>query len=111
MPIPEIDVRRVRNWCEGETSPLLNDELRVEADLSATAVTIVETRPPWNDPTGVWTRFPIARLRYTAKTGLWSLYWRDRHLRFHQYDRVPPTRQVQVLLDYVADSGDPIFWG
>jgi len=27
-----------------------------------------------------WTRFPIARLRYTKATRQWSLYWRDRHL-------------------------------
>nr|WP_286346836.1 DUF3024 domain-containing protein [Frondihabitans sucicola] len=53
----------------------------------------------------------MARLRYTATTGEWSLYWRDRHLRFHRCDQVPPTRQLQVLLDVVAESGDPIFWG
>ncbi|MGO9079707.1 MAG: DUF3024 domain-containing protein [Streptosporangiaceae bacterium] len=34
-----------------------------------------------------WTQFPVARLRYTKGTGRWSLYWRDRNLRFHIYDR------------------------
>jgi Protein of unknown function (DUF3024) len=28
----------------------------------------------------------IARLRYTKTNGRWSLYWRDRNLRFHVYD-------------------------
>ena len=111
MPVPEIDLQRIKKWCLAETSPLHADELRVEADVTTTAVTIVETRPPWDDPTGEWTRFPIARLRYTATTGEWTLYWRDRHLRFHRHDRTPPSRQVQALLDVVADSGDPIFWG
>ena len=111
MPVPEIDLQRITKWCLAETSPLHSDQLRVEADVTAAAVTIVETRPPWDDPTGEWTRFPIARLRYTATTGEWTLYWRDRHLRFHRYDRTPPSRQVQALLDVVADSGDPIFWG
>lgn len=27
---------------------------------------------------GEHTRFPVARLRFTKATGLWSIYWRDR---------------------------------
>ena len=29
-----------------------------------------------------WTRFPIARLRYIKANKTWTLYWRDRNLRF-----------------------------
>jgi hypothetical protein len=79
------------------------------ADIGPRHVTIVEVRPPW-DGVGEHTRFPIARLRYTASTGLWAIYWRDRKLKFHQYDRKRPSKNVQVLLDHIADSGDPIFW-
>lgn len=111
MPIPDLDVRRVTKWCEEQMSPLHMEELRVEADVTSTSVTIVEATPPWSDSSGERIRFPIARLRFTASTGLWSLYWRDHHLKFHRYDRVRPTRRVQVLLDFIADSGDPIFWG
>lgn len=111
MPIPELDLQRIEKWCVAEASPLHADELRVEADVTPTAVTIVETRPPWDGSDGVRMRFPIARLRYTATTRQWTLCWRDRHLRFHRYDRVPAARHVQELLDFVADSGDPIFWG
>ena len=85
-------------------------QVKVEADIGPRHVTIVEVRPPW-DGVGEHTRFPIARLRYTASTGLWSIYWRDRNLKFHQYDRKRPTKNVQALLDHIADSGDPIFWG
>ena len=73
-------------------------------------VTIVEVRAPW-DGVGEHTRFPIARLRYTATTGQWAIYWRDRYLKFHEYKRKRPTKNVQALLDYIEDSGDPIFWG
>jgi hypothetical protein len=111
VPIPDLDLQRIKRWCIAETSPAHADELRVEADVKATAVTIVETRPPWDGTPGEWTRDPVARLRYTASTGEWTLYWRDRHLRFHRYARVPATRHVQELLEVIADSGDPIFWG
>ncbi|WP_326833432.1 DUF3024 domain-containing protein [Cutibacterium porci] len=72
-------------------------------------VTIDEVRPPW-DGHGDHIRFPIARLRYTKTTGMWSLYWRDRNLKFHAYN-IAPTPTVKKLLDHVADSGDPIFFG
>lgn len=64
----------------------------MEADVATRHVTVVECRPPWRDDLGPeWTRLPIARLRYTNTTKVWSLYWRDRHLRFHEYDVVQPT--------------------
>ena len=57
------------------------------------------------------TRFPIARLRYTKAAGQWAIYRRDRNLEFHDYERKRPTKNVQSLLDWIATSGDPIFWG
>jgi hypothetical protein len=67
-------------------------------------------RPPW-DGRGRHTRFPIARLRYTAATGLWSLYWRDRNLKFHLYDLAEPTANVEALLDEIDRDPTSIFWG
>jgi len=58
-----------------------------------------------------WTRFPIARLHHTKTTGLWTLYWRDRNLKFHHYQPLDPSPRVQDLLDYLDKHADPIFWG
>ena len=58
-----------------------------------------------------WTRFPIARLRYTKATRSWSLYWRDRNLRFHQYDRAPATTNVDELLAELDRDPTAILWG
>lgn len=110
MAIPETDLFRIRRWVERRVPKELWAELKVGADVEPRHVTIVEVRPPW-DGLGEHTRFPIARLRYIAATGLWSLYWRDRNLKFHAYDRKRPTKNVQVLLDYLDSHADPIFWG
>ena len=110
MAIPETDLRRIQKWCLERVPEHLWPQLKVEADIEPMHVTIVEVRPPW-DGIGEDTRFPIARLRYTAVSGLWTIYWRDRNLKFHEYDRKRPSRDVQSILDYIADSGDPIFWG
>ncbi|WP_255450381.1 DUF3024 domain-containing protein [Skermania sp. ID1734] len=60
-------------------------------------LTIVERRAPWRDDFGPdWTSLLIARPRYTAATKTWTLYWRDRHFRFHLYDLHPPTPGTPV---------------
>lgn len=57
-----------------------------------------------------WTRFPIARLRYAKATGVWSLYWRDRNLRLHEYDFVSATASIEDLLTEVDRDPTAIFW-
>ena len=55
-----------------------------ECEAAPRHLTIVERRAPWREDFGPeWTAFPIARLRYTAADKSWTLYWRDRNLRFH----------------------------
>ena len=81
-------------------------------DVADRHLTIVECRPPWRADVGSdWTRFPIARLRYVKTTGLWSLYWRDRNLRFHAYDLAAPTASIEELLAELDRDPTAIFWG
>jgi hypothetical protein len=88
--IPELDQRRITRWLQARNDGLpdaARGKIRYEVDLTATTVTILECRPPWRPDYGPnWTRFPIARLRYTKTRRQWSLYWRDRNLRFHLYE-------------------------
>ncbi len=102
----------MQRWCRARVPARVRDEIRVEADVAEHHVTIVECRPPWRaDASAEWTRFPIARLRFTKSTGLWTLYWRDRNLRFHAYDRVPATARIEELLAEVDQDPIAIFWG
>ena len=110
--LSELDVARVQRWCAVQVPEHLRDEVRVECDVAPGHLTICECRPPWREDFGPdWTRFPIARLHYTKTTGLWTLYWRDRNQKYHRYEPLDPSRQVQDLLDYLDDRADPIFWG
>jgi len=107
-----MDVARVQRWCRARVPEHVRDEVRVEADVPERHLTIVECRPPWRADFGPeWTRFPIARLRYTKAMRLWSLYWRDRNLKFHEYDRVPASASVEELLAEVDRDPTAIFWG
>jgi len=110
--LPELDVERVRRWCRQRMPEHLRDQARVECDAGPGDLTIVEYRPPWrNDMGAEWTRFPIARLRYTKAAKRWSLYWRDRNLRFHRYDQLPPSPHIDDLLQEIDRDPTATFWG
>lgn len=75
-------------------------------------LTIIECRAPWREDFGLeWTRFPIARLRYTKASKRWSLYWRDRNLRFHEYDLIASSASIEDLLAEIDRDPTGIFWG
>jgi len=39
------------------------------------------------------------------------LYWRDRNLRWHRYDRLAPSPHVEPLLAEIEADPTSIFWG
>ena len=113
--LPETDLARVRRWVAERNERLpqrAHGQLRYELDVDPRSLTILECRPPWKAEYGPeWTRFPIARLRYTAARKEWSIYWRDRNLKFHLYDLFDPTPTIQAALDEVEQDPTCIFWG
>ena len=42
---------------------------------------------------------------------MWSLYWRDRNLRFHEYGLLPASASVGGLLAELERDPTAIFWG
>ena len=113
--IPEADVNRVRVWLAermAEWRPDVHDQIRLELDVDARSVTVVECRPPWREDFGPeWSRQVVARLRYTATRGEWSLYWSDRNSKFHAFPGVRPVRDVRRLLKVIDEDRTGIFWG
>jgi hypothetical protein len=112
---PDTDLARVRRWVDARNARLPERAvglIRYEMDVDARAVTILECRPPWRPEYGTeWTRLSVARLRYTETRREWQLYWRDRNLKFHVYDLLPPTASVEALLAEIDADPTAIFWG
>lgn len=111
MAIPVDDGLRIGLWCREQTPEESCGVMRIECEIADRHVTVFDARAPWDGSDGLWSRTPVARLRYTGTTGLWSLYWCDSAGRFHEYRSRRPAKRVQTLLDHLAHSGDPIFWG
>lgn len=112
VALPELDVARVQRWCAARVPEQALQQVRVECLVAPTHLTVIERRAPWREDFGPeWSSFPIARLRYTAVRKTWALYWRDRNLRFHLYDRVAATPSVAELLAEISSDPTGIFWG
>jgi len=110
--LPHLDVARVQRWCLDRVPDHAQNQVRIECEVAPRHITIVERRAPWRSDLGPeWTRFPIARLRFTRATATWSLYWRDRNLQFHEYDLVPPSAHIDDLLNEVDRDPTCVFWG
>jgi hypothetical protein len=110
--LPEPDVARIRRWCDERVPAHVRDQIRIECEVATGYVTVVERRPPWREDYGPqWTSRPVARLRYTMATGVWTLYYTDRNLRFHRYDPAPATADVVDLLAEIDRDPTAIFWG
>jgi hypothetical protein len=110
--LPDIDVARVHRWCSERVPERARHQVRVDCEVEPGHLTIVERRAPWREDDGPeWTRVPIARLRYTKISTSWTLYWRDRNLRFHEYGLTPPATNVAELLAEIDRDPTAIFWG
>lgn len=110
--LPELDIVRVQRWCDARVPDHARHQVRVECQVAARDLTILERRAPWHADAGPeWTSFPIARLHYTKATKRWTLYWRDRNLRFHAYDQLPASPHIDDLLTEIDSDPTCIFWG
>lgn len=84
----------------------------MEFETAPQQLTLLECRAPRRQDLGPqWTRYPVARFHYAPSTGHWTLYWRDRNLTFHRYDRLPPTPDLESLLAEVEHDPAHLFWG
>jgi hypothetical protein len=112
MALPEFDIAQVQRWCAARVPKHARHQVRVECQIASRHLTIVERRAPWREDLGPeWTSFRIARLRYTLTEKSWTLYWRDRNLRFHTYDLLAPSNRVEDLLNELDHDPSCIFWG
>jgi hypothetical protein len=110
MALPELDVAQVQRWCAVRcpSTPATKSasNARSPQDISRSS----SGAPPGARTSGQNGR-PIARLRYTAAEKTWTLYWRNRNLRFHTYEPLAPSHRVEDLLTEIDRDPACIFWG
>lgn len=109
---PDLDVARLQRRCAARVPEGARHQVYVECQRAAGHLTIVERRAPWSPDMGPeWTSSPIAQLRYDHPAQTWTLFGRDRNMRFHTYDRLPAAPHIDVLLTEIGADPTGIFWG
>jgi hypothetical protein len=112
--LPAAQVTEVEDvlggFCRREPPPHVRAQLEYAVRITGNAVTLVELRPAFHADIGR-TESPVARFRFSAKDGSWQLYWRDRNLRWHRYERIQPARHLATLFAEVQRDPTGIFWG
>lgn len=101
MAAPRADLARIRRWCASALPEDRREHARLEPEFGRLDVTIRLV-----DAAG---SAPVARLRYTETTGLWSLHWFTESGGYHEHRGLGRTPHVRKILDYLASGADPIF--
>ena len=111
-PLPDVDLHRIRTFCEGRVPDHARHQVRLEVEVDRTRVTIVERRAPWRPDFGpTWSRSAVASLRYSPTHRHWTLFWMDHNGQWHRYQRTAPTPTISLLLDEIDRDPTNIFWG
>ena len=85
-------------------------QIRLHHTIRGNSVTLFVIRPGF-DKSAVWVKSPVARFRFDAATGLWSLYWQDRNGLWRRYEDLAATRNLESLISEVDRDPISIFWG
>ena len=113
MPIPELELARVRRaldrFCD-RVPPAIRSKLTYLYTIERNAVVLVERRPHFRDPAR-HTEHQFAKFVYNARTGSWSLRWRDRNSRWHRYEGFESVPHFREVLGEVEDDPTHIFFG
>jgi len=112
--LPEAQVKEVSEvlgeFCRRQPPQHIRPKLEYAVRIDGNAATLVELRPAFRAEIGR-TESPVARFRFTQATGTWQLFWRDRNLHWHPYDRTRPAKRLAALFAEVRRDPTGIFWG
>lgn len=108
--VQQLVEKRLGRYCRDRVPAHVRDQLRVEFKIWRNHVTLFEVRPVYRDPSQ-WTRGKVAQFRYDSVAGRWELYWPDRNGRWHPYDLIEATPDLDEILAEIDRDPTGIFWG
>ena len=114
MPLPplirQLMDKKLGKYCEKKIPVDLLDKIRVSYKVRGNSVTLIESRPYWDDPSE-WSNLAVAQFRYDPKDKTWTLYCADRNNRWHLYIDTESSPNLDDLLKEVDRDPTGIFWG
>lgn len=112
MPMTDIEKRRaeiaLRTYCARRLRPETRDQLEIVFRIETPFAYLSERRPDWREPS-IRRDHDVAKFRFDMTSRRWALYWRDRNLKWHRFDKCAAATDIAELLPVV--DAEPIFYG
>lgn len=113
MALPARQISEIEGllgpYCEHSSPKHLRLRRSVRYRIDGHTVTLVERRSA-NGRGAPWHELPVARFRWTATRGDWTLYWNDRDERWRRYEKRATARRLVTLLREVDRDPLGFFW-
>ncbi len=108
--VKQLVEAKLDKYCDQKVPAHIRDKLTIIYKIKGNKVTLYESRPFFKNPKKR-TETPVAMFRYDPKEALWILYCADRNSKWHIYDHMEPSQNLDDLLAAVDEDVTGIFWG
>lgn len=114
MPFSEIELKKIDNrvgaFCKGRLPLHLKDTISLEYRVEGYDVEIFERRPHWREPKET-VETSVAKIKHVRKSGEWRLYWKRADLKWHAYEPLPSSEDLETLVKEVDEDPHACFFG
>lgn len=115
MALPVLTLHLARTkldaYCARKISSGIRNQVRLEVEFADDHATLIESRPYFRDASR-WTRLPVARFRFNAASGTWTLHCPNLRKTDHWRPYpCPPNRDLDKLITVLDADGSGVFWG
>ncbi|WP_428738696.1 DUF3024 domain-containing protein [Sulfurimonas sp.] len=114
MPIPPIQKqlaeKLMHRYCDNKIPKELQDQINLKYVIKGNNITLVESRPFWKDESK-WIDTNIAQIRFNNAEKTYTLYYADRNDKWHFYEFLEPSQNLEDLLTELDNDSIGIFFG
>ena len=114
MSIPPIQKqlaqKQLDKFCATRIPAELKNEIQLKYTIEKNIVTLIETRPLWNDPSR-WSELPVAIMIFDKESMVWQLYWIRGNGKKELYTDLKPQKDLQKCIDEIDEDPLCTFWG
>lgn len=102
----------MQNYCDKRVPKDLQERIKLFYKIRGNNITLIESRPIlWSDLESIKVEMKIAQIRFENENKTFTLYCADRNDRWHLYDFIEPSTELENILQEIDSDPTGIFWG
>lgn len=115
MAFNDLETQKIKNAVDAifmAKRPPVNIRHKVDFEYRIVnqSVELFEVRPHWQDNSQLL-EHGIAKLTYVKSSQTWKLYWMRQDLKWHSYQPMAQSKQIEQLLEAVMQDEYGCFFG